>query len=59
MGAVHSCGVHEALVISGGCLPSSSSSVRVVVADWAWAWWGLSRVQRLPLSLITLGEQIS
>ena len=58
MGAVHSCGVHEALVISGGCLPSSSS-VRVLVADWAWAWWGLSRVQRLPLSLITLGEQIS
>ena len=57
MGAVHSCGVHEALVISGGCLPSSS--VRVLVADWAWAWWGLSSVQRLPLSLITLGEQIS
>ena len=55
---VHSCGVHEALVISGGCLPSSSS-VRVLVADWAWAWWGLSSVQRLPLSLITLGEQIS
>ena len=31
----------------GGC--------KILVGDWGWAWWGLSKVHRISLSLITLG----
>ena len=53
MGSVQSCGLHEALVISGGCW--SGGEVRVLVGDWAWRWWWCSKVQRLELGIITLG----
>ena len=53
MGSVQSCGLHEALVISGGCW--AGREVRLVVGDWAWRWWWCSAVQRLSLAIITLG----
>ena len=53
MGSVQSCGLHEALVISGGCW--STSEVKILVGDWAWRWWWCSHVQRLSLAIMTLG----
>uniref|UniRef100_A0A0X3NL29 Flotillin-2 n=1 Tax=Schistocephalus solidus TaxID=70667 RepID=A0A0X3NL29_SCHSO len=52
MGNVHAVGPHEALVLSGGCC--GSNKVRTVIGGWGWAWWCLTDVQRLSLSLMTL-----
>ena len=57
MGSVQSCGLHEALVISGGCL--STSEVKILVGDWAWRWWWCSHVQRLSLAIMTLGNKVT
>ena len=68
MGAVHSCGLNRAIVISGGCLAqdyrqeqetlsgclTSSLFRQVVVGDWGWAWWFFSDVQSLELGLMSL-----
>ncbi|KAL7060141.1 hypothetical protein AAHC03_09271 [Spirometra sp. Aus1] len=52
MGNVHAVGPNEALVLSGGCC--GSNRVRTVIGGWGWAWWCLTDVQRLSLSIMTL-----
>jgi len=51
MGNVETCGPNEALVLSGGC---GSDNVQTIVGGWGWAWCGLTDVQRIPLSIMTL-----
>jgi flotillin len=51
MGGVQSAGPHQALALSGGWCSSSS---RLVVGGWAWAWWGVTTVQTLGLGIRTL-----
>ena len=52
MGNIHTVGLHEALIVSGGC--SGSSAKKILVGDWAWAWWRVTDVQRLSLEVMTL-----
>lgn len=51
MGNIETVGPNEALVVSGGC---GSDSKRFVIGGWAWVWWLISDVQRLPLNIMTL-----
>jgi len=55
MGNIHTVGPNEALVVSGGCFQTVHSSV--IVGGWAWAWMGLSNVQRLSLEVMTLNPK--
>lgn len=52
MGNIHTVGPDEALIVSGGCC--SSTSKKMVVGGWAWAWWMVTDVQRLGLEVMTL-----
>ncbi|KAL9878223.1 flotillin-2 isoform X3 [Glossina fuscipes] len=52
MGNIHTTGPNEALIVSGGCCGSTKK--RTIVGGWAWAWWLVTDVQRLSLSVMTL-----
>lgn len=52
MGNIHTVGPDEALVVSGGCCRSTAK--KMVVGGWAWAWCGVTNVQRLKLEVMTL-----
>ena len=42
MGSVHSAGLNQAIVVSGGCTTGERKMVR---GGWVWAWWLISDVQ--------------
>ena len=42
MGSVHSAGLSQAIVVSGGC---TSTERKMVRGGWVWAWWMISDVQ--------------
>ena len=42
MGSVHSVGLNQAIVVSGGCTTGERKMVR---GGWIWAWWIISDVQ--------------
>ena len=50
MGNIHSVGMNEAIVVSGGC---AGGGRKLVVGGWVWAWWLISDVQvNITLTLI-------
>jgi flotillin len=52
MGNIETVGPNEALVVSGGWCGSTSK--KMVIGGWAWAWWMVTDVQRLSLEIMTL-----
>ncbi|EDV22419.1 uncharacterized protein TRIADDRAFT_59005 [Trichoplax adhaerens] len=52
MGNCHTTGPNEALVVSGACCGSGEK--RYVHGGWAWAWCGITDVQRISLNVMTL-----
>ncbi|XP_038140806.1 flotillin-2-like [Cyprinodon tularosa] len=52
MGSCLTVGPNKALVISGGC--SGSNEKVYIVGGWAWAWWCITRAQKLSLEIMTL-----
>ncbi|XP_019869161.2 flotillin-2-like isoform X1 [Aethina tumida] len=52
MGNIHTVGPNEALIVSGGCCAKTRKET--IVGGWAWAWWGVTDVQRLSLEVMTL-----
>lgn len=55
MGNIHTVGPDEALIVSGGCFRSTSK--KMVVGGWAWAWCAVTDVQRLKLEVMTLSPK--
>ena len=53
MGTIHSCGPSQAVVISGGWCGAQAKK-KVVVGDWGLAWWWVTDVQKINLSIFTL-----
>ncbi|KAI9579323.1 flotillin-2-like [Glossina fuscipes] len=52
MGAIHTSGPNEVIVISGGCC--GRRRVRTIVGGWTWAWWATNDVQYLYLNVMTV-----
>ncbi|EDV22420.1 uncharacterized protein TRIADDRAFT_28679 [Trichoplax adhaerens] len=52
MGNCHTVGPNEALVVSGACCGSGEK--RYIHGGWAWAWCGITDVQRIALNVMTL-----
>uniref|UniRef100_A0A1A9V4P6 PHB domain-containing protein n=1 Tax=Glossina austeni TaxID=7395 RepID=A0A1A9V4P6_GLOAU len=55
MGAIHTSGPNEVIVISGGCC--GRRRVRTIVGGWTWAWWASNDVQYLYLNVMTVKPQ--
>ncbi|TGZ62401.1 hypothetical protein CRM22_007464 [Opisthorchis felineus] len=55
MGNIHTVGPSEALVISGGCC--GTDNVRTIIGGWGWAWWCVTQVQKISLSVMTLNPR--
>lgn len=51
MGNCHIVGPNEVMVVSGGCC---SNTKRIIIGGCAWAWWGVSNVQKMNLNVMTL-----
>jgi flotillin len=52
MGNIVTVGPNEALIVSGGW--SKSSSNKIIIGGWAWAWGLVSNVQKLSLEIMTI-----
>ena len=52
MGNIHTVGPNEALIISGGWCGSTTK--KMVIGSWAWAWWAVNDVQILSLEVFSL-----
>lgn len=52
MGNIETVGPNEALIVSGGWFGSTSK--KMVIGGWAWAWCMVTDVQRLSLEIMTL-----
>jgi len=55
MGACHTVGPNEALVVSGGCFGNDGK--KYVIGGWAWACCCVTEVQRLSLEVMTLNPR--